>query len=125
MLGQTPGTGGYLFVKCHGKRHAVHRLVLMAWCGEPSSSAPICRHLDGDPTNNRLANLAWGTPKQNARDAFQHKRIARLYLRGYAISTIAKKMRVKPRIVRVVVARRCQNIRQPVPGHWDWRAYPK
>jgi hypothetical protein len=31
-----------------------------------------CRHLDGDPANNRLDNLRWGTPIENAQDRKRH-----------------------------------------------------
>jgi len=40
-------------------RCLVHRLVLLAFVGEPESGQE-CRHLNGDPANNRLENLAWG-----------------------------------------------------------------
>jgi hypothetical protein len=31
-----------------------------------------CRHLDGDPSNNRPSNLAWGTCKENGEDRIRH-----------------------------------------------------
>lgn len=49
------------------KRYAIHKLVLTAFRG-PRRSNQECRHLDGDPTNNRLSNLRWGTRKQNHDD---------------------------------------------------------
>jgi hypothetical protein len=33
-----------------------------------------CRHLDGNPANNRLENLAWGTDKENGQDRIRHGR---------------------------------------------------
>jgi len=45
----------------------VHRMVLETFVG----SAPdgmVCRHLNGDPADNRLSNLAWGTRADNNRD---------------------------------------------------------
>jgi hypothetical protein len=47
----------------------IHRLVLEAYVGPRSQTHPQCRHLDGNPSNNCLANLAWGTPAENVRDA--------------------------------------------------------
>jgi hypothetical protein len=45
-------------------------LILRAFVGPPPSlSESISRHLDDDRTNNRLGNLAWGTQKDNVRDA--------------------------------------------------------
>lgn len=51
--------------------HNVHTLVLEAFAG-PAAAGHVCRHLDGDPTNNALSNLEWGTPLQNARDQHAH-----------------------------------------------------
>jgi len=31
-----------------------------------------CRHLDGDPANNNLLNLCWGTPAENQADRITH-----------------------------------------------------
>jgi hypothetical protein len=53
------------------KTKAVHRLVLEAFIG-PCPPKKGCRHLDGDPTNNRLDNLCWGTPKENCADRERH-----------------------------------------------------
>lgn len=46
----------------------VHRLVLEAFVG-PCPEGMECRHGDGDPGNNALTNLSWGTPEQNRGDA--------------------------------------------------------
>jgi hypothetical protein len=51
-----------------GGNRRVHRLVLEAFVG-PCPEGMQCRHLDGDPTNNRPANLCWGTPAENGADA--------------------------------------------------------
>ena len=49
----------------------VHVLVLEAFCGKRPEGM-VARHLNGDPMDNRLENLAWGTPKENAADRYLH-----------------------------------------------------
>lgn len=49
----------------------VHRAVATAFHG-PRPSGLVCRHLDGQHTNNRADNLAWGTPSQNNLDTVDH-----------------------------------------------------
>lgn len=49
----------------------VHRMVLLAFVG-PAPEGLIARHLDGDPTNNLLSNLRWGTPSENGLDSVAH-----------------------------------------------------
>lgn len=51
-------------------RHG-HSLVLAAF-RSPRPPGAECRHLDGDPGNNRLENLAWGTGVENYRDRVAH-----------------------------------------------------
>lgn len=53
----------------------VHRLVLEAFVG-PCPTGMETRHLSGDPGDNRLANLAWGTPADNNQDTLIHGRHA-------------------------------------------------
>lgn len=55
------------------KAFFVHSLVLTAFRGaRPEKS--ISRHLDGNPSNNYLANLKWGTATQNCEDRDKHGR---------------------------------------------------
>jgi hypothetical protein len=49
----------------------VHRLVLLAFIG-PCPEGMECRHLDGNPKNNRLSNLCWGTLAEQAMDRERH-----------------------------------------------------
>ncbi len=55
------------------KEHPVHLLVLLAFAG-PRPEGKVTRHLNGVPTDNRLGNLRWGTPKENTADMFRHGR---------------------------------------------------
>ena len=52
-------------------RRYVHHLVLEAFVGLRGKGQE-CRHLDGDPLNNRLDNLAWGSVSENALDRVRH-----------------------------------------------------
>jgi hypothetical protein len=54
-----------------GGTPSVHVLVLEAFSG-PRSERMVARHLNGDPADNRLANLAWGTHSENALDQVDH-----------------------------------------------------
>ncbi len=49
----------------------VHRLVLEAFVGECPEGMQ-CRHLNGNRTDNRLENLCWGTPAEDANDRKRH-----------------------------------------------------
>jgi hypothetical protein len=59
-----------------GNRVQVHRMVLEAFVG-PCPLEMECRHLNGDPADNRLVNLCWGTKKENALDKQRHGTIRR------------------------------------------------
>ena len=49
----------------------VHKLVLETFIG-PRPEGFVCRHLNGNALDNRLENLCWGTPKENAQDSIRH-----------------------------------------------------
>lgn len=53
----------------------VHRLVLMAFVRLPWDGEEAL-HGDGNPTNNMLENLKWGTSKDNSDDCRNHGKIA-------------------------------------------------
>jgi len=66
---------GYLCIAIRGthcrRRWYLHRLVLEAFVG-PCPPGMECRHLNGKRNDNRLENLAWGTPKENGLDRIRH-----------------------------------------------------
>lgn len=53
------------------KGFTIHRLVLLAFVGPPAEGQ-VCRHLDGNPANNVLTNLAWGSLSENVMDQVRH-----------------------------------------------------
>lgn len=66
---------GYLVVtlcKNHKKyTRKIHRLVLETY-GPLKLDSQVCRHLNGNPADNRLENLCWGTPSENQLDRNKH-----------------------------------------------------
>lgn len=69
---------GYLYVFMYGengmKKVWVHRAVLSAFSGN-SEIGLECRHLDDNPQNNNLSNLAWGSRAQNVEDKKRNGRL--------------------------------------------------
>lgn len=53
------------------KQKFIHELVLESF-DQPRPEGLFCRHLNGDPTDNRVENLKWGTALENARDMVRH-----------------------------------------------------
>lgn len=53
------------------KRHLVHRLVCIAFHGEPPLGYHAC-HNDGNAANNAASNLRWASAKSNEQDKRDH-----------------------------------------------------
>lgn len=70
-LNPTFDKNGYLYVNTGQRKVFVHTLVLEAF-GFSRPPDMECRHLDGDPANNRLHNLKWGTAQENSDDRLRH-----------------------------------------------------
>lgn len=70
-----PDYYGYLFTSVYEGSKRVrlyaHRSVMAAFVG-PRPEGVVTRHLDGDPSNNELSNLQYGTPNENALDSVAH-----------------------------------------------------
>ena len=67
---------GYVKVTLRGRiTHCVHRLVLCTFIG-PCPRGHQARHVNDDKQDNSVANLRWGTPKENCRDRTANKRTA-------------------------------------------------
>lgn len=50
----------------------LHRVVAEAFIPNPNN-LPYVRHLNDDPTDNRVENLAWGTQKDNHEDSVRNR----------------------------------------------------
>ena len=74
-LSPVPNRQGYLSVALQHagqvRYRKIHQLVLEAFVG-PRPDGQVVRHLDGNPANNVLSNLAWGTHSENMADAIRH-----------------------------------------------------
>ena len=89
----------------------IHQLVLRVFVG-PRPKGLVVRHLNGDAFDNRLTNLAYGTPAQNTRDSIDHgthRSSSRTHCpRGHAYD--AANTYVRPNGARK--CRRCNTLRQ-------------
>lgn len=80
FLSQSKGEGLYVRVnlcKEGCKTFYVHRLVLETFIGPPPPGKPYALHYDGDPENNHLSNLRWGSPSENTHDKVRHGRVTK------------------------------------------------
>jgi hypothetical protein len=72
LLSITAHRSGHCSVRLSRKHFYVHALVLTVFVGprpvRDDGLRTECRHLDGNPSNNALANLRWGTVKENRAD---------------------------------------------------------
>lgn len=66
---------GYFYVSLYNNakryKRTIHRLLLTTFIREPKEGE-VCRHLNGNPKDNRLENLKWGTQSENVMDAIRH-----------------------------------------------------
>lgn len=64
----------YISLKCikanKSVKHRIHRLVCLTFIGEPNGL--VVRHLNGNSTDNRFDNLAYGTQSDNEQDSVKH-----------------------------------------------------
>jgi HNH endonuclease len=67
--------GYFSVILCNGrdKRRNVriHRLIAETFVPNPAN-LPCVRHLDGNPANNGISNIAWGSYSENENDKFAH-----------------------------------------------------
>lgn len=73
LMSPAPDSDGYATVslfKIKRKTYRWHRLVLEAFVGNTEGKGQI-NHIDGNKLNNRLENLEWATPSENAIHAYR------------------------------------------------------
>lgn len=63
---------GYPQVRLSGRTFKVHRLMSMTFLGE-RPDGHVVRHKDGNPQNNEVDNLEYGTPSQNVLDCYRYR----------------------------------------------------
>ena len=68
----------------------VGALVLRAHVG-PRPPGFECRHLDGNPFNNVLSNVCWGTHAENVEDRIRHGRQSRQLGEAHPLSRLSDK----------------------------------
>lgn len=68
-------TGGYVYVNLYNEsgctREYIHRLVSTHFIRRPDEGEAV-NHIDGDKRNNKVSNLEWVTPLENARHASEN-----------------------------------------------------
>jgi len=75
--------------------HKVHRLVAQAFLLPPEDpSHVLVRHLDDDPSNNDVSNLAWGTQSDNMVDAVRNGSV-HTSLTAYEVLQVRELLRQK------------------------------
>lgn len=56
---------GRIQLQYRGKTHKLHQLVCETFHGPKPFPGAVVMHLNDDPSDNRAANLKWGTQKEN------------------------------------------------------------
>jgi protein gp37 len=116
-----------------GSRELVHRLVLTAFARPARHGEQAC-HRNGDPADNRLSNLHWGTQEDNWQDRVTHgngrsyqkltedqvSEIRAIHASGRSAYSIAKDYGVSDTQIRnIVTGKQWANahlVRVPVPA---------
>ena len=91
ILKQTPNGDGHLQVGLRGRLHTVHSVVALAFIGPRPFDGAQVRHLNDDPSDNGVWNLAYGTSVENAADRLKNN--GRLVRDPARAASIAAKLR--------------------------------
>lgn len=70
IISQTRHHRGYLICRIGlNATPEVHRIIALAWLGEPDDKSLTVNHISGDKTDNRPQNLEWITRGENTKHA--------------------------------------------------------
>lgn len=88
---------GYYIVNIYNDKHikktvTVHRLIALAWIPNDDPEKTQVNHVSENKKDNRLDNLEWTTPKQNANHGTRNDRVAQ-QLTGRKLGHYSKKRR--------------------------------
>jgi hypothetical protein len=64
MKDYKPHHSGYIYVRVNNDKYALHRLIAFTFLENPENKEYV-NHIDGNKTNNALANIEWNTPREN------------------------------------------------------------
>ena len=64
MKDYKPHHSGYIYVRVNKDKYALHRLIAFTFLKNPENKEYV-NHIDGNKTNNSLANVEWNTPREN------------------------------------------------------------
>ena len=68
-------TAGYRKIRIGGRDYQVHRVVASTFLGpSPTEGRWQVNHIDGNPSNNKVSNLCYVTPSENAKHAWATNR---------------------------------------------------
>ena len=76
------------------RRFFVHRLVMVAFGPPKTFEGAIVLHDDGNPKNNRIDNLKWGTHAENSADRERHGKTAKGERSGVSTLTDVQVMEI-------------------------------
>lgn len=106
ILKPGPKASGHVSVALgRGNSYDVHYLVLRAFVG-PRPKGFECRHLNGNPRNNKLSNLEYNTRSQNIRDKKWHNGVTPYGLRIQDIVAIKRRLKSSHRGIGAALARK-------------------
>lgn len=82
------------------KTYDVHRLIMLAFIGEPQKEKYLVLHNDDDKKNNKFSNLKYGSSKENSKDMVIKNRQARGERHGFSKLTNDKVLKIRARFLK-------------------------